>query len=160
MRGMARVMVIVEVSDDRETWVETDRFEADDSVRFGVNPFPHRYARTRTAPLPPPAVSTPRPGLEPTSEQLEALQDACVFAIGKVSVMAKAGFDRNSAAAALPCVLDVAWPLIRDMVLSEVERRLDAVESTEEVAFLGHAVIRVCDVDKAMEAVRSMKGEK
>ena len=80
--------------------------------------------------------------LEPTDEQLREIANAINNGLGD---------DPLSDAR-------VAWPLIRDLVLKEAERRLDAIDTEDERSFMGTRVIRVCNLDQAMEAIRAMKG--
>lgn len=48
---------------------------------------------------------------------------------------------------------------VRDAVLEAVEWQLDHLESWQEVAANGGEVIRACDLYKAMDRIRAMKGK-
>ena len=78
-------------------------------------------------------------------------------AIGRLSVWAKSSFHVESAIAALPTMVDAAWPLIRDMVLEEAAKVCDRQHDTftsEEEADAGIWSARIC-----ARRIRALKGD-
>jgi hypothetical protein len=89
--------------------------------------------------------------LEPSEEQSRAVIDAMAHAVGRISVMAKTGYSPESVTASLPTLLEVAWPLIRDMVLEEAAKACEELQLENGVRREG------CYI--AAHTVRVMKGK-